>query len=258
MAVVYRFQQLISEQGSWDMMVVGVDGCKFGWVAARVDLGSVQPSEKLKLKSFLTFEEIVDAYYAEADAIAVDIPIGLIECQRRADIEARAILGKRKSSVFPAPDPRVVHMDDYWEANARMQELCGKGVSRQAFAIFRKVAEVNDVVLRRDSQQSKIIEIHPEVCFWAMNGEQAMSHPKRTDDGFRERLELLRDWLHLPLWNNPAIARKLTPGAEADDVLDAIVAGWTARRLAITPGGAGRFPVSEERDGKKLRAEIVY
>src|SRR5215207_10188234 len=110
------------------MIVVGVDGCRFGWVAARLDLGPVEPTEKLKLKSFLTFEEIVDAYLADADAIAVDIPIGLDECQRRADIEARAVLDKRKSSVFPAPDPRVVHLDEYWAANIRMQELCGKGI----------------------------------------------------------------------------------------------------------------------------------
>lgn len=239
------------------MIVIGVDGCRFGWVAARVNCDALEPAERLRLTSFLTFEEIVDTY-SDATAIAVDIPIGLIECRRLADIEARAVLGKRKSSVFPAPDPRVVHIEDYWEANALMQDLCGKGISKQAFALFRKVAEVNEVVLRRDPEQKTIIEIHPELCFWAMNGKQAMSHPKRTEDGYRERLEYLRDWLHLPLWSTSEIARKLTPGAGGDDVLDAVAAAWTSRRWAAEPKEMGRFPLSPEIDENGLRAEIVY
>jgi predicted RNase H-like nuclease len=240
------------------MIVVGVDGCKFGWVAAKVEIESEELPKTLSLKSFLTFEEIVDAYVSEAAAIAVDIPIGLIECQRSADIDARAVLSKRKSSVFPAPDPRVVDLDDYQEANSVMRKFCGKGVSKQAFALFPKVREVNEVVARRDPKQENIIEIHPEICFWAMNDERAMCHPKRTVDGYAERRNLLSKWLDFDLWRDPLGAGKQSQGAGADDVLDAIAAAWTARRWAVAPREAKRFPVDEKRDADGLRAEIVY
>ena len=236
------------------MIVVGVDGCPVGWVAARVKLEGDVPSS-LCLKSFRNFEEVVDEW-VEAAAVAVDIPIGLIECQRAADIEARAVLGGRKSSVFPAPDPRVIDLEGYREANQIMQEHCEKGISKQAFAIFPKVREVNEVVRRRDPQQQRIIEIHPEACFWALNAKRPLNHAKRTAEGYQERRALLQSWLAMPLWDDRKTARNQAIGAAADDVLDAIAAAWTAQWWAA--GCPGRFPVMKQHDAFGLCAEIVY
>jgi predicted RNase H-like nuclease len=139
-----------------------------------------------------------------------------------------------------------------------MLKDCEKGISKQAFALIPKIREVNEVVRRRDPQQTRIIEIHPEVCFWALNGKRAMSFPKREDEGYRERRRLLDSWLSEPLWESPKIAAKQALGAAADDVLDSIAAAWTGERWANPNKSVGRFPAIEQKDDKGLRAEIVY
>ena len=102
------------------MIVVGVDGCKGGWVTIEwnVDEGTIE------LDVLKTFEMVLEKYPVNiADAVAIDIPIGLIECRRACDVEARSVLKCRKPSVFPAPDPRVVCMTDYKAARDRLSEL---------------------------------------------------------------------------------------------------------------------------------------
>jgi predicted RNase H-like nuclease len=230
------------------MIVVGVDACQKGWVVAAWNT----KQRFIELRVYPTFSDMVAAY-PDNEAIAIDIPIGLIECQRACDVEARAALTCRKSSVFPAPDPRVVHMTDYHAANKRMKELCGKSVSAQAFGIFRKVAEVNDFL--ETDMQDRIIEIHPEVCFWAMNDFHDICAPKRSRPGYLTRLRLLKGKFKLTDKNWDEIEAGVN-GAQSDDVLDALAAVWTAWRWVN--GSFGRFPTIPECDAKKLRAEIVY
>jgi predicted RNase H-like nuclease len=59
-------------------------------------------------------------------------------------------------------------------------------------------------------------EVHPEVCFWVLAGEQPMVHNKKTKDGAAERIAALR-----PVF--PEIGRHLAnrpPRVGADDLLD--------------------------------------
>lgn len=73
--------------------------------------------------------------------------------------------------------------------------------------------------------QSRIIEVHPEVCFWAMAGRVPLEHAKRRPAGKVLRRELLETTVGIfPL--------ERLPGAGADDVLDALAAMWTAGRFA--------------------------
>lgn len=91
------------------MLVVGVNGCPGGWLAMAYDAesGALTPC------FHPTLRELLDAYPGAA-AVAIDIPVGLIEgAARRCDVEARRVLGPRKSSVFPAPDPRIVNAPSY-------------------------------------------------------------------------------------------------------------------------------------------------
>lgn len=121
------------------MQVVGVDGCPGGWVAVAYDAeaGTLAP------RVHPSFPDLLAAY-PNAARVGVDIPIGLAEGEpRRCDTEARRVLGPRRSSVFPAPDPRVIAAPSYPEALALSEALTGKGVSRQGFAIHPKVAGVN-------------------------------------------------------------------------------------------------------------------
>jgi predicted RNase H-like nuclease len=207
------------------MLVVGVDGCPKGWIAIAYDT----TREALTSQTFLgprPFQDLLAAY-PEAVCIAVDIPIGLSrEIARLPDTDARRILGPRRSSVFPAPDPRIVGMATYAEASAHSRALLNKGISQ------------------------------PEVCFWALANGTPMEHPKREAAGFEERHALLTAAFPdtpIPMRQE---AGRYAPPAKADDILDAIAAAWTARRFA--EGRAGRLPDAPLLDERGLRMEIVY
>ena len=229
------------------MLVVGVDGCRGGWLAVvwDTDVNTLTP------RVFDGFGELLAAY--PAATVAVDIPIGLAEgAPRGADVAARQVLGPRANSVFPAPDPRLLGTEHYAAALALSRDLNGKGISKQSHAIFPKVAEVN--ALMTPDLQGRVVEVHPEVSFQALAG-QPMAHAKRTPEGFVERRALLAAAFGQPLWDRPA-ARALARPATADDVLDATVAAWSAHRFAT--GSAGRLPDAPETDGRGLRMEIVF
>lgn len=86
------------------MQVVGVDGYTGGWRAAVYD--AMQQS--FTLRTYTRFRELIEDC-SDAACIAVDIPIGLAEGEaRRPDLEARKVFGPRRSSVFPAPDHRLL------------------------------------------------------------------------------------------------------------------------------------------------------
>lgn len=232
------------------MRVVGVDGCPGGWLAVVYDTDA----SLLTPHIHASFADLIAAY-PDAASIGVDIPIGLSEgAPRQCDIEARRLLGVRRSSVFPAPDPRVLDATTYAEALAQSRSLTDKGISRQGFGIYGKVAQVNQVMT--PELQRRVFEVHPEVSFWALAGGRPMEYSKKTTLGFEERLTLLvAEFPDTTLPSRPK-ARRLARPASADDVLDAIVASWTARRHA--EGTSGQIPAEPPLDGRGLRMEIVY
>ena len=231
------------------MRVVGVDGCPGGWVAIAYDTGAGALSPCVHR----SFAELL-ASYPDAACIAVDIPIGLAEGEpRRCDVEARRVLGPRRSSVFPAPDPRVLTAPTYEAALARSRSLTGAGVSKQGQAIHAKVLEVNWAMT--PARQGRVVEVHPEVSFWALAGGRPMAHHKATPEGFEERRGLLATALGTTIPTREE-ARSLARPAAADDVLDAVVAAWSAHRQA--EGWASRLPPEPSVDARGLRMEIVY
>lgn len=226
-----------------------------GWLAAAYD-SSVHD---LDLQVHASFRELLSSY-PDAACVAVDILIGLPRGEpRAADGAARRVLGSRRSSVFPAPDLRLLDAvtDEalgYEEASVRSRSISCKGISRQAFAIFPKIAAVNPLLAPQ--MQDRVVEIHPEVSFWALAGHRPMTHPKKTQEGFEERRSHLSD--AFPSVDIPTRQRagRIASPAKADDVLDAIVAAWTARRVAR--GEADRLPAVPPTDARGLRMEIVY
>lgn len=231
------------------MKVVGVDGCPGGWVAMCWDVvdGTVQPSIHSSLAELI-------AHYGDAEAIGVDIPIGLSSTgTRRCDVAARRLLGRgRSSSVFPAPHPDILHALTYQEAVAWSRARIQKGVSQQTFAIFDKIAEANSTISAK--LQDRVFEVHPEVSFWALSGE-VMVHPKDHLAGYLERKDWLEGAMGVTLPDRTE-AFKLARPAKPDDIVDATVAAWTAKR--VVDGIAGRVPKELERNLKGLRMEIVY
>ncbi len=232
------------------MRVVGVDGCPGGWVAVSWDV----EARTLTLAVHGSFPALLVAY-PDAAAIGVDIPIGLAaDGPRRCDVEARKVLGPRRSSVFPAPHPGVLDAPTYPAALALARSLTAKGISKQVFAISGKVAEVNRALT--PELQRHVFEVHPEVSFWALAGKRPMAYHKSKAEGFDERRALLAASLDGAAIPTRPEARGFARPAKADDVLDAIVAAWTAHRRAT--GAAGRLPEEPSTDARGLRMEIVY
>lgn len=197
------------------MAVLGVDGCPGGWVAARVDGGRVS----WHCGSF------ADLLALDADVVAVDIPIGLPEgAQRRAaDLEARARLGPARSSVFLTPPRVVLEAGSQPEATRLSREAGSTGVSIQAFHLLAKVAKVDALLRGSAAAAARVVEVHPEVSLRALGGRALPS--KRTPDGRRQRLEVLRGWLP-----DLALPAPLPGRAQPDDCLDAVAAAWSAAR----------------------------
>jgi predicted RNase H-like nuclease len=89
--------------------VLGVDGWRGAWVAARLDGGSVTLSVLPDAAAVLAVRDV--------EVMGIDMPIGLSEDGARAcDVEARRLLGPAHSSVFPAPVRPVLATHSYADA----------------------------------------------------------------------------------------------------------------------------------------------
>lgn len=207
---------------------LGVDGCKHGWIA--VFAGN---NGELDCSIHPTMAAVIHAP-PDAQRIFVDIPIGLPwrDCPARpCDRLARQRLGRpRASSVFPAPSRKACKAGNEEQARLDNQAVIGKSLSQQAWCICRKIAEVDDLLLCNTAARHLVSEIHPEVCFWALNGQQAMRHAKKTKQGVQERLDVLsRREPQADRLLQKALAEWPKAVIQVDDVLDALVAHLTAR-----------------------------
>jgi predicted RNase H-like nuclease len=226
--------------------VAGVDGCRGGWAVVEVALRRGAPSRVARVDSIGPL--VARARRGELAAVGIDMPIGLPDGDRRAaDVEARARLGTRRSSVFPTPARAVLGASDYPDALARSRAATGRGLSRQAFHLLGRIAEVDRAV--RPADQRRVVEVHPESCFAVLAGAP-LAEPKRSAAGRAARLALLVP--HFPdvadhVGHRPA-------GVAVDDLLDAFAVAWTARRVAR--GRAERLG-DGALDARGLRMEIV-
>jgi predicted RNase H-like nuclease len=227
------------------MIVAGVDGCSTGWAAFKVDLASLRTSiEVVDLQSWLT-ERPPDLAF-----LSIDIPIGLFDRPRACDIAARKLLGTpRRSSVFPAPCRAALVASDHAVASACNRQTTGKGLTIQAWCIVPKIKQVDDAITTNCQQWA--LEVHPEVCFWALNRSTPMRYKKKSAQGIVERLTLLRKVF--PKIDEHLASRQ--PGVGKNDLLDAAIAAWTTLRIH---NGEARQVCEPERDVRGLAATIWY
>jgi predicted RNase H-like nuclease len=199
-------------------VLAGVDGCRGGWVVATDGAPSFVPA----------FSRIPRRFCL----VLIDVPIGSLDAgPRRCDVEARSLIGARRSSVFPAPSRRLL----------RARRYAGQ-CSAQLWNILDKIREVDAAM--KPSLQRRVREAHPEVSFALLNGAP-LRFPKKRREGEEERRRLLR-----PVFGElPRV-----PGAARDDVLDAYALLWSARRLL---DGEARILGGGERDARGLHCEIV-
>jgi predicted RNase H-like nuclease len=224
--------------------VAGVDGCRAGWLVALSEVDADGALARPELRVVPTFDAVFDM---ALDMVAVDIPIGLLDVLtvggREADRAARRLLGPlRGTSVFPAP-VRQVLLADPWPAPMPPN----LGLTLQAWAITRKIREVDDAIrARRDRPPGPVvIETHPEVVFFDLNRGRAVELPKRRSVGREARRALLE---RVGLWWPDLIP---PAGAKTDDLLDALACLWVA---AAPDGELRALPALSEptRDSRSL------
>ncbi|MCB0996793.1 MAG: DUF429 domain-containing protein [Acidimicrobiales bacterium] len=181
-------------------------------------------------------------------AVGVDMPIGLTSNGRRsADVEARSRLGPRRSSLFPTPPLAVLDAADFADAQLRCRAASGgTGISIQAWNLVPKIREVSEALTPAD--QPRIAEVHPESSFTALAGRPLA--PKRTPEGRAERRRVLAD--QIPDLDH--ILDQTYRGAAPDDLLDALAAAWTARRMAT---GRAEWLGDGEIDPRGFRCTIA-
>ena len=226
------------DQTTW---LAGVDGCTGGWVAA-----FIRPNGDAVVRIVPRFADVLSAPEQPA-IVAVDMPIGLPERVgiggRMAENVVRPLLGARQSSVFSVPSRAAIHAADYGEACriAQATSQPPRKVSKQLFNIAPKIREVDEVLRANADATAQVFEVHPELAFWRLNGERALTEPKKIksrpyEPGLAQRRALLIA-AGLPETTVNAAPPK---GAAADDLLDALACAAIARR--IYAGTAQPFP----------------
>lgn len=246
-------------------LAAGLDGCRGGWIAAMWD-----GSGPLRLVRLDCLADLFDGLDAPRLA-AVDIPIGLPDRVgpkgRAPERLVRPLLGGRQSSVFSVPSRAAVEAGlGPDEEGTRYRAACAtaratsdppRAVAKQSFHIFPKIAEADLLLRTQPPLRERLLECHPEVAFWALNGEKALDLPKKVKgrpfpEGIALRLRLLAA-AGIPtdaLSAQTALALK----AGLDDLVDAAACLWTARRAMN--GKALRFPDPPERDTYGLPVAI--
>jgi predicted RNase H-like nuclease len=224
--------------------LVGADGWIGGWVLA------VLHDDRLALATAATAAQLLAV---SADAVGIDIPIGLPDAGvRAADGAARARLGRRRSTVFDAPLRPVLAASTYAEARELLARGGHRSMSAQAWGLVAKVREVDRALSRRTAD--RVVEVHPEVSFQTMAGGELPA--KKTVRGMAARIELLLRWRGDVL----VAMQTCPPGPRIDDVLDALAVLWSVQRwqagtAEVLPAGADRRP---PRDARGLPMRIVF
>jgi predicted RNase H-like nuclease len=244
------------ENSTREIWLAGIDGCPSGWTVAfaRADLSEV------RVRLVGRFIDVAAAPEAPA-VIAIDIPIGLPERAgyggRAAENAVRPLLGARQSSVFSVPSRAAIAAPDYREACriAFATSEPPRKVSKQLFMLAPKIREV-DAALRADATISqRVFEVHPEVAFWRLNGEEAVSEPKKVKSRhYGPGLALRRQLLIKAGLPADVVEASPPKGAGPDDLIDALACATIAWR--IFNGLAQPFPDPPERDAHGLAMAI--
>jgi len=214
---------------------LGLDGCPTGWVAVLLVDGVVAD-----VRVVGTITEVLALHAPQA--IAVDMPVGLVDGARDTDAAARALLPGRASSVFSTAPKAVVDgwrsgaITEHHEASALARSVTGAGLSQQAWRLVPKMAEVDDLA----AGGVLLTEVHPELAFTTVAGEPLPR--KRSWPGMMVRQRLL-DVLGVVLPERFVGDTAAAP----DDVVDAAICAWVADGLAGAPGRIATVPQHTEQ-----------
>jgi predicted RNase H-like nuclease len=175
-------------------------------------------------------------------------PVGLLDEYRpggrTCERDARRLLGPRRGAAIASAPPRAA-LDARDAAGATKVG----GVSAVVWRLMPKVRETTGEI--QPYWQRTVFEVHPELSFYQLNGDQPMSYSKRLAAGRSERRELL-------VSKFPGVDRLLDARLASirdSHLLDAAACLWTARRIAAR--AVQRLPEDPEWDSQGMRMEIV-
>ena len=198
------------------MAVLGVDGWRGAWVAARLDGRSVTFSVLPDAASVLAVPDV--------HVIGIDMPIGLSDDgARRCDVEARRRPPGAASSVFPAPVRPVLRTTTYDEARTTSLAASGRSLSVQTFALVPAIRSLDDAL--GDPPDPRVHEVHPELSFRALDGR--VTDRKTSGSGLAQRIRALE-----PVMDVLDALAEDRAGLPVADALDACAAAWSAQRIA--------------------------
>jgi predicted RNase H-like nuclease len=177
--------------------------------------------------------------------IGIDMPMGLPDGEaRQCEPAARRLISPRGSTIFPTPSRACLDARDYADACAISRAATGKAISKQAWHILPKIRELDTALSVADHE--RVIEVHPECSFAAMNGGRVLPS-KRTADGLAQRRALTTTHF--------GPTPSALAGARIDDILDAYAVLWTAERFAR--GLHLEIPDRRQHDSRGIPMRIV-
>lgn len=233
----------------------GADGCQDGWLVVLWHPTTCT----LRCRTVPDVAALLDLSESPA-LLGVDMVIGCPDQAqsggRRCDQMARQLLGHpRGASVFSPPAYEALQAPTYEDAQRRNRASApnAPGLSKQTFFLMPKMRALAERMT--PTLQKRVREVHPELAFYAMNGDTPVEASKHSDDGRNTRATLLEADGFSDV--RAAMDAFTGSGVGADDVLDAHAACWTARR--IWNGTAERCPPHNEpapRNERGLRMEI--
>ena len=215
--------------------LVGMDGCRGGWLAVGERDG----------RHFVELWETLGCLFEKPwDACSIDMPIGLKfgKERRECDQLARELLGAARSSVFFSPPRELLEARDYDQVRTH-------GMSLQTFYLLPKIRQLDHVMT--PESQNFIREAHPELAFRIRKDDLAK---KRSVEGQKQRQELLVEMgspFQLSQWKCSFRRKEVA----LDDFLDAAILLEVSRAWLA---GDKRRVGGTERDKKGLRMEICF
>jgi predicted RNase H-like nuclease len=193
--------------------VLGLDGCREGWVGVFFDGATLSASVRPTLTDFAD-EDVA--------CIGIDMPIGLpSRGRRRCDEEGKRLLGRRASTLFHVPPRSVLTESTFESANEVHRLLTGQGLTKQSWNLREKILEL-DKWMERPAVPT--YEVHPEISFRKLVGTPLVT--KKSFAGYVARRNALA---------GVGIAVEKCAGqvgvAGIDDVIDAAVVAWSAMEI---------------------------
>lgn len=228
---------------------VGIDWMKPYWLAVELR------GENIALRRMSDISEVC-GLYEDADAVWIDIPVGIPEngeeFERRPDREARKYLcGKRKSSVFPVPCRQAVYLEDYVRANAENKRVLNRGLTSQSYGFSRMIRQVDEFLLRNPGWKNRLVESHPEVAFQILNHGKGLDYSKHKPEGLEERIHILKMFDVDPSALLTQVAAK-----QREDVLDALSLAVSA--ALSCKNGSFTIPQTPSCDSRGLKMQMAF